>query len=307
MFINHESNRLDYKVEESDIGLTLLEVLCQSMGVSSRMVRKAKDGKSIMLNGRVISVNAKVRKNDVVSLLLEEEANIFKPQEIPLEVVFENEDMLVVNKQPYIVVHPTKGHPDSTIGNAVAWHFSQNGFHGKIRFINRLDRDTSGLLLIAKNGYAQQVISNQMIADEVEKGYLALVHGVVSQDSGTIQLPIGRPDPEDVRRAVMADGQDSVTHFEVLERFAEATLVKIRLETGRTHQIRVHFSHIGHTLIGDELYGSSSKMIQRQALHSYFVKLKLPRTGEVVALESDLPEDFKALIALMSSKKEITL
>lgn len=297
MFINHLSHRLDYRVEEKDLGLTLLEVLCQSMGVSSRMVRKAKDGKSIMLNERVVSVNAKVRRNDVVSLLLEQEPNIFEPQPIPLEVVFENEDLLVVNKQPFVVVHPTKGHPDGTIGNAIAWHFQQVGFHSKIRFINRLDRDTSGLLLVAKNGYAQQVISNQMIADEVEKGYMALVHGKVKDDSGTIDLPIGRPDPEDVKRAVMADGQECITHFEVVKRFNDASLVKIRLETGRTHQIRVHFSHLGHPLIGDELYGSDSTLINRQALHSYLVKLRLPRTGESILLESDLPEDFKALIA----------
>lgn len=299
MFINHLSHRLDYQVEEKDLGLTLLEVLCQSMGVSSRMVRKAKDGKSIMLNERVVSVNAKVRRNDIVSLLLEEEPNIFEPQPIPLEVVFENEDLLVVNKQPYIVVHPTKGHPDGTIGNAIAWHFKQSGFDSKIRFINRLDRDTSGLLLVAKNGYAQQVVSNQMIADEVEKGYMALVHGQMQADSGTINLPIGRPDPEDVRRAVMADGQESITHYEVIERFKDASLIKIRLETGRTHQIRVHFSHLGHPLIGDELYGSPSTLIKRQALHSYSVKLRLPRTGEAIALESDLPEDFKTLIAAL--------
>lgn len=299
MFINHQSNRLDYRIEESDLGLTLLEVLCQSMGVSSRMVRKAKDGKSIMLNERVVSVNAKVRRNDVVTLLLEDEPNIFEPQAIPIEVVFENEDLLVVNKQPYIVVHPTKGHPDGTIGNAIAWHFKNEGFDGKIRFINRLDRDTSGLLLVAKNGYAQQVISNQMIADEVEKKYMALVHGIVKEDSGTIDLPIGRPDLESIRRTVMADGQPCVTHYEVVERYSEATLVRVRLETGRTHQIRVHFSHLGHTLIGDELYGSTSEQIKRQALHSYYVKLKLPRTGQMIALESDLPEDFKALIDQM--------
>jgi 23S rRNA pseudouridine1911/1915/1917 synthase len=199
-------------------------------------------------------------------------------------------------------VHPTKGHPDGTIGNGIANHFQKEGFDGKIRFINRLDRDTSGLLLVAKNGYAQQIISNQMQADEVEKRYMALVFGVLEKDRDTICLPIGRPNPEDLRRAVMADGQDSITHYEVVERFEEATLVRIRLETGRTHQIRVHFAHLGHPLIGDELYGCPSDKIQRQALHSYFLKFQLPRTNEWVNLEADLPFDFKALIETMTKR-----
>lgn len=307
MFINFETNRLDYKVTKAEAGLPLIEVLSQHMDVSSRMIRKSKDGKSIQLNGYPVSVNAKVRCSDVVTVILEQEPNIFEPQDIPIEVVYENQDLLIVNKQPYVVVHPTKGHPDQTIGNGIANHFEKEGFNGKIRFINRLDRDTSGLLLVAKNGYAQQIISNQMRDDQVEKRYMALVSGIVEKDADTINLPIGRPNPEDLRRAVMADGQDSVTHYEVVERYNNATLVKIRLETGRTHQIRVHFSHLGHPLIGDELYGCPSDEIKRQALHSYYLKFKLPRTHEEIELEADLPFDFKGLIEKMSedSKKGV--
>lgn len=300
MFINFETNRLDYKISKEEAGLPLIEILSQHMDVSSRMIRKSKDGKSIQMNGYPVSVNAKVRCSDVVTVILEQEPNIFEPQDIPIEVVYENHDLLILNKQPYIVVHPTKGHPDQTIGNGIANHFKNEGFDGKIRFINRLDRDTSGLLLVAKNGYAQQIISNQMQDDEVEKRYMALVSGIVEKDADTINLPIGRPNPEDLRRAVMADGQDSITHYEVVERYETATLVKIRLETGRTHQIRVHFSHLGHPLIGDELYGCPSTEIQRQALHSYYLKFKLPRTHEWIELEADLPFDFKNLISRMS-------
>lgn len=302
MFIEFDTNRLDYRVSPEEAGMTLIEVLSQQMDVSSRMIRRAKDGKSIQVNGYPVSVNAKVRNNDVVSVLLEQEPNIFPPEDIPIEVVYENQDLLVVNKQPYYVVHPTKGHPDGTIGNGIAKHFAEEGFDGKIRFINRLDRDTSGLLLVAKNGYAQQIISNQMQADAVEKRYMALVYGTVEKDADTINLPIGRPDPEDLRRAVMADGQDSITHYEVVSRYEGATLVRIRLETGRTHQIRVHFAHMGHPLIGDELYGCPSTEIKRQALHSYFLKFQLPRTKEWISLEADLPYDFKALIQSMKAR-----
>ena len=302
MFIEFETNRLVYKVSEEEAGLLLIEILSEKMAISSRMIRRVKDGKSIQVNGHPISVNAKVRNNDVVTVILEQEPNIFIPQDIPIDVVFENQDLLVVNKQPYVVVHPTKGHPDGTIGNGIAKHFMDNGFDGKIRFINRLDRDTSGLLLIAKNGYAQQIISNQMQDDAVEKRYMALVLGVVEKDADTICLPIGRPNPEDLRRAVMEDGQESVTHYEVVQRFEGATLVKIRLETGRTHQIRVHFSHLGHPLIGDELYGCPSDQIQRQALHSYYLRFQLPRTCEWVNLEAELPHDFLALIDTFSKR-----
>lgn len=301
MFIEFETNRLKYKVSSDEAGMTLIDLMMQKMEISSRMVRRAKDGKSIQVNDHPMSVNGKVRINDVVTLHLEEEPNIFEPQDIPIDIVFENQDLLVVNKQPYVVVHPTKGHPNGTIGNGIAMHFEKEAFYGKIRFINRLDRDTSGLLLVAKNGYAQQIVSNQMIADTVEKKYLALVKGRVEEDFGTINLPIGRPNPNEMHRAVMADGQASVTHFEVVERYEGATLVRIRLETGRTHQIRVHFTHLGHPLIGDELYGCPSNHIERQALHSYYLRFELPRTREEVILEAELPEDIKALIALYAS------
>ncbi len=301
MFIEFETNRLKYQVSHEEAGMSLIDLMIQKMEISSRMVRRAKDGKSIQVNDHPMSVNGKVRTNDVVTVYLEEEPNIFEPQDMPIDVVFENQDLLVVNKQPYVVVHPTKGHPSGTIGNGIAHHFEKESFFGKIRFINRLDRDTSGLLLVAKNGYAQQIISNQMIADSVEKKYLALVKGRVALDRGTIHLPIGRPDPEQMHRAVMPNGQDSVTHFEVVERYPNATLVRIRLETGRTHQIRVHFTHLGHPLIGDELYGCPSKHIKRQALHSYYLKFELPRTRESITLEAELPEDIRALIALYAS------
>lgn len=304
MFYGMETNTLEYKIEEQDLGMTLIEVLSQRMEVSSRMIRKAKPEKAILLNGNAVSVNAKVRINDCIKLILEEEPNIFEPQALPLEIVFENQDLLIVNKQPYIVVHPTKGHPDGTIGNAIAYYFSQKNFNGKIRFINRLDRDTSGLLMIAKNGYAQQIVSNQMRDDLVEKKYMALVEGCIKESVGVIDLPIGRLSETDIQRAVMSDGQPSVTHFEVVKRFKEATLVKIRLETGRTHQIRVHFSHLGHPLIGDELYGAKHTEITRQALHSYYLKLKLPRTGEWVELEAGLPNDFNELISHFESMED---
>lgn len=224
------------------------------------------------------------------------ETNIFEPQDIPVHVVYEDADLLIVNKQPFLVVHPTKGHPSGTLANGIAKLFLDEGLDIKIRFINRLDRDTSGLMMIAKNPYAQTVISEQMIADEVVKEYTALVMGRLEKDKGTINAKIGLENEEDIERKVLENGKPCVTHYQVIERFKNASLVKIRLETGRTHQIRVHFKHIGHSLFGDLLYGGNHDIINRQALHCSRMVFKLARPSKEIELKAELPEDMLNLI-----------
>ena len=167
----------------------------------------------------------------------------------------------------------------------------------KIRFVNRLDMNTSGLVIVAKNPYAQFVLSSDMKEDKVEKMYIAVVKGVVKEDRGTINAPIYRPTEDSVKRIVHVDGQPSITHYEVVERLNDATVLKLRLETGRTHQIRVHLNHIGHGIIGDELYGYvDENLINRQALHAYSLKFKQPRTKENLEFEAQLPKDMEELI-----------
>lgn len=283
--------RLSYEIREEDLSLSLLDVLIQRLEISSRMVRKLKKQKNITVNGYKISINAPLRRGDMVEVVLDQEDNIFEPEDIPLSVVFENEDLMVVNKQPFLVVHPTKGHPHGTLANAIANHMINKGENYKIRFINRLDRDTSGLMLIAKNPYAQQIISNQMRANSVEKRYIAIVEGKFSFDEGTIDLPIGRENEGDIKRVVMAGGGNAVTHFTVLDARESLSKVELLLETGKTHQIRVHLSHFNHPIIGDHLYGSESHLISRQALHCYKMSFDLPRTKERVCFEIELPND----------------
>ena len=299
MFENLGHDRLDFRVDSSQSGLKVMDVMVQWMDLSVRQVRNGKNRKAVHLNGRPVSINAFVRTGDLITYFMEIEENYFEPQAIPIEVVFENEDVVLINKQPFVVVHPTRSYPSGTIGNGLAQHFNQKGINPKIRFINRLDRDTSGLLLIAKNPYAQHVVTEQMKRDEVEKRYLALVHGRVELDEGTIDAPIGRPDDEQVERSVMEEGQASVTHYWVKERFQDATLVEVRLETGRTHQIRVHFSHLGHPLLGDTLYHEGSDLINRQALHAFKLCFRLPRAGEYQCFEAPLPEDFKRVLSIL--------
>ena len=257
MFVEYESDSLKYLVEKSDEGLKLIDILARKMYVSSRLIRKSKSSKKILLNGRNGSVNTPVRKNDMIEVLFEREKNIFEPEDIEIEVLYEDVDVLVINKQPFIVVHPTKGHPNGTIGNGLSKYFIEKNDNRKIRFINRLDRDTSGIMMIAKNGFSQKSISSQMNKNLVEKKYIAIVEGLMESDCGTINLPIEREVEGDIIRKVLPDGLPSVTHYEVIERFSNHTFVRIILETGRTHQIRVHFSHIGHPLAGDLLYGGS--------------------------------------------------
>ena len=296
MFIEYESDNLKYMVEKSDEGMKLIDILATKMYVSSRLIRKSKSKKNILLNGRNISVNALVRKNDIIEVIFEKEKNIFEPENIDIDVLYEDVDVLIINKQPFIVVHPTKGHPTGTIGNGISKYFIGNGDNRKIRFINRLDRDTSGIMMVAKNGFSQKSISKQMTENLVEKNYIAIVEGVMESDSGTINLPIEREFEGDIVRKVLPDGLPSITHYKVLERFDNHTFVKIVLETGRTHQIRVHFSHLGHPLAGDVLYGGSGELIKRQALHCDELTFFTPRDNKKINITTDIPGDIKDLI-----------
>lgn len=296
MFVNKESLRLDYQVEANDDGLKVIDVLATSMNISSRLIRKCKNHQNILLNQKSGSVNRIVHEGDIISMMLDHDENTFDPNPIDTVVIYEDGDLLIVDKPPFLVVHPTKGHPEGTLANAISYYQYQQKQNYKIRFINRLDRDTSGIVLIAKNAYSQQIVSEQMQENTVDKFYLAIVEGVLENDHGTIDLPIDREAEMDIKRIVIDSGQPSVTHFEVVERYKEHTLVKIMLETGRTHQIRVHFSHIGHPILGDALYGSSSELINRQALHCYQMSLIPPREKERHVFVSELSVDIKNAI-----------
>ncbi|WP_432664107.1 RluA family pseudouridine synthase [Wukongibacter baidiensis] len=301
--MNNEMNSrtLLYKIEEEEAGIKLKEVLYDKLKISGRLTRKLKRSKNIFVNNYNISLDSKLRRGDMVKVIMEDEANQFEPQDIPISVVYEDMDLLIINKQPNIVVHPTKGHPDYTIANGLVNYLNKTEQSFKIRFINRLDRDTSGLLMIAKNPFAQQALSNQMQKDMVEKKYLAVVNGIVKNDVGTIDEPIGRMESDSIHRVVIESGQRSITHYEVIDRYNDASLVRLRLETGRTHQIRVHMKHIGHSLIGDELYGEvNENLIKRQALHAETLKFFQPRTGEEKFVKAEMPEDIRNLISKLS-------
>lgn len=296
-------NKLTFIINDTSQGMELKEILYNEMKLSSRLVRKLKRSKNILVNGNKIPFHAKMRKGDKIEVIMEEAPNQFKPQCIPLDIVYEDMDLLVLNKKPGIVVHPTKGHPMGTLANGVVYHMEQTGEAFKIRFVNRLDKDTSGLIIIAKNPFTQQELSKQMQENRVEKKYLAVVKGIIQEEKGTIDAPIGRLEESDILRRVHEGGQPSVTHYEVVQRIKDATVVRLKLETGRTHQIRVHMSYIGYPLIGDTLYGYvDESLIGRQALHAENLAFDQPRTRERIEIRASIPVDIQELISKLSKK-----
>ena len=262
------------------------------------MRNKIKREKLVYLNGEQIPGWITANPGDVLEIRLPEETSDFIPEDIPIRTVYEDSSLLIINKQPGIVVHPTKGHPQHTLANGIMKDMLDRDQSFKIRFMNRLDMDTSGIVAVAKNSHCQASFMKQSQAGLVEKRYLAIVKGLVKEDQGTIDLPIGQPDPERVERAVVEGGSPSVTHYQVLDRFrAGYSLVELSLETGRTHQIRVHMAAIGHPVVSDHLYGESNPfLIERQALHARKLAMLHPVTGESVSFEAELPEDMANLL-----------
>lgn len=222
------------------------------------------------------------------------------PEPIPLDIVYEDDDVLVVNKPQGMVVHPSAGHPNHTLVNALLYHSPLSTINGQLRpgIVHRIDKDTSGLLMVAKNDLAHQSLAAQLKAKTNLREYVALVHGRVKPDEGTIDAPIGRSPKDRKKQAVVADGRHAVTHFKVIKRYADYTLVACRLETGRTHQIRVHFQYIGHPLAGDPLYGPRKTLKGHgQFLHARLLGFKHPRTGKELVFEAPLPPIFQATLA----------
>ena len=291
-----------YTLTKEDENLYIKELLRRRLLFSSRLVRKIKVEGEVFLNDKPAKLMYKGKEGDVLRAVYPEEESYFEPQNIPVEIPYEDDDLLIVNKPAGLIVHPTKNFQDGTLANAIAWHIRERGDSYKLRFVNRLDMYTSGLVIVAKNAHCQDFLSHEMDADRVIKKYLAVVNGKVSED-GTVDAPIDK-DPDHVaRRIVTPDGYPSVTHYKVLENFGDAyTLLELKLDTGRTHQIRVHMTHIGHPIAGDELYGpvcgydELPEDMPRQALHAAHLEFTHPVSGKTVAVDAPLPKDMEAFL-----------
>ncbi|ERJ12453.1 RluA family pseudouridine synthase [Haloplasma contractile] len=272
----------------------LFDYLKNDLIVSMRLTNKLIKTKKLFINAKPVKKNIHIKIDEIVKIEFEDESHNYEEIDLPLDIVFEDNDIIVINKEPHLVVHPTKSHHHNTIANRIAYYFREKNLNRKIRFVNRLDMDTSGLLIVAKNPYAHQYLAKQFEKNTVIKEYLAFVNGKLEDKHGVINQPI-KKDEDTGKYIVDSNGKSSVTEFEVIKEMKDHSLVKCRLKSGRTHQIRVHLSTLGHPIISDSLYGEKSDLIKRQALHSHCLILTLPRSKKQIKLAAPIPDDFKQL------------
>ncbi|MCI5768216.1 RluA family pseudouridine synthase [Ligilactobacillus ruminis] len=264
---------------------------------SRSQIKQLLDGGNITVNGKTEKAKYKVKSGDVIRLEEPETKTLeLRPENIPLDIVYEDDDVIVVNKPQGMVVHPAPGHDEHTLVNALLYHCPLSTINGTFRpgIVHRIDKDTSGLLMVAKNDKAHRSLAKQLKDKTNIREYVALVHGRIAEDEGTINAPIGRSLKDRKKQAVVKDGRNAVTHFEVLKRYRDYTFVKCILETGRTHQIRVHMKYIGHPLVGDPLYGPKKTIKGNgQFLHAGKLGFVHPTTGKLLVFEAPLPKIFQ--------------
>lgn len=297
-----KENKLSFIVDEETKDMQIKEYLKFNKKLSGRMIRLAAREGRISVNNKKVNLRYVLNSGDSIEILISrDESQNIEPEDINLDVVYEDEDIIVLNKQPGIVVHPTKSHPTGTIANGLANYYKEKGENCIVRLVSRLDMDTSGLLLLAKNQFAHMSLARDMNLDSFQKEYTAVIHGNLTQKVGTVNEPIYRPLHDSIKRIVDERGQESITHYEVLNSYKNGDVVKLKLETGRTHQIRVHLTYLGHPIFGDSLYCNynDDNYILRQALHASKLTFPHPRTRKLMKIEIDLPQDMKNLIELL--------
>lgn len=290
---------ITYTIEENN--KTIKQILKERLFISDRLLTFLKKNSLILYNNdKITNLNILARLNSTVTVDLnfEEDNNNIIPIKMDLKIIYEDEALLIIDKPAGIPVHPSILHYTNSLSNGVKYYFDSINLKKKIRPVNRLDRNTSGIVIFAKNQYIQECLIHQMQTKEFKKTYLAVVEGHLKKLNGTIDAPITRKENSIIERCVAENGEKSITHYKVLKQNFEKNydIVECLLETGRTHQIRVHLSYIGHPLIGDTLYGNNSKYISRQALHAYKVEFIHPITNKLTQFTSDLPKDFVSFI-----------
>ena len=308
---------MTYTVSATDAGKRLDAYLAEVADTSRSAAAKLIESGDVTVCGRTVEKKYQVKDGDEIEVILPE-ADEYEalPENIPLSVVYEDGDIIVINKPSGMVVHPAPGNYTGTLVNALLYHCkdSLSGIGGVMRpgIVHRIDKDTSGLLVVAKNDFSHRALSEELGYHGIEREYHALVRGGFKEECGTVELPIGRHPVDRKKMAVIKNGgraRDAVTHYEVLRAYGQISYLKLRLETGRTHQIRVHMSHLGHALLGDEVYASTkipfekqhAPLFDGQILHAKRLTLTHPRTGERMTFECELPDNFKKLIEILEN------
>ena len=307
-----------YTVKAEDAGKRLDAYLAEYASLSRSAAAKLIEAASVTVGGKKTEKKYQVKVGDEIELVIPEAEDYEAiPENIPLDVVYEDNDIIVINKPSGMVVHPAPGNYTGTLVNALLYHCkdSLSGIGGVMRpgIVHRIDKDTSGLLVVAKNDEAHRTLSEELGYHGIEREYHALVRGGFKEESGTVNLPIGRHPVDRKKMAVIKNGEgarEAITHYEVIRSYGQVSYLKLKLETGRTHQIRVHMSHLGHALLGDEVYASTKTVFEKQhapffdgqILHARRLSLTHPRTGERMTFECDLPENFKKLIEILEKQ-----
>ena len=309
---------MTYTVKKEDSGKRLDAYLAEAADLSRSAAAKLIESGAVTVCGRTAEKKYPVKENDEIALTMPEaEEYEALPENIPLDVVYEDSDIIVINKPSGMVVHPAPGNYTGTLVNALLYHCkdSLSGIGGVMRpgIVHRIDKDTSGLLVVAKNDASHRALSEELGYHGIEREYHALVRGGFKEPTGTVDLPIGRHPVDRKKMAVIKSGEnarEAVTHYEVIRAYGQITYLRLRLETGRTHQIRVHMSHLGHALLGDEVYSGTKTLFEKQhaplldgqILHAKRLSLTHPRTKERMTFECDLPSNFKKLIDILNKQ-----
>ncbi len=289
-----------FKVETNDTDMRLDNYLSLKSDISRSKIQSLIKESKILVNGKLEKNSYKVRENDIITLEYVETKNHLEPEKMELDIVYEDEDILVINKPNGLVVHPAPGNYNHTLANGLSYYADNlSDVNGEFRpgIVHRIDAYTTGLLVVAKNNKAHEFLASELAKKNIKRTYEALVWGIIKEDSGTIDAPIGRDLKDRKKMAVVANGKKAITNFKVLARYKRATLLEIELETGRTHQIRVHMNYINHPVVNDQVYGNYQVIDETgQALHAKKLELIHPRTHEKMTFVSELPNEFNNIL-----------
>lgn len=291
---------INYIVKDTKY-LYLRDVLKYEFNISSRLLIKLKKMNLILLNSNSTYLDYPVKIGDKIEIFLdfdEDNSNVVSTK-LPLSIIYEDEYLLILNKPAGYAIHPSQSHYNSSLSNGIRYYFDSIGLKKKIRIVNRLDKNTSGIVIVAKNEYIQECLIQQMNHNMLKKKYIGIVEGILDKKSGIINVPISRKPNSIIERCVDENGYPSITHYHVLREFCSYSLVSFLLETGRTHQIRVHCNWIEHPILGDTLYGNPSSLISRQALHSYMIDFVHPITKQRMHIKAPIPEDMAILLRII--------
>lgn len=292
------SFEIQWLIKKEYEGILVREFLLNVKGISRRALVDIKfAGGDILVNGNHVTVRESLHMGDCLTIKFppEQRNNTIIPENIQLDIVYEDEYILVLNKPPFMASIPSREHHRKTLANALLYYYDQIGLHATIHIVNRLDRDTSGLMIVAKNSHVHHLFSLEQKKGTIHRQYEAIVHGIIENTSGLVHAPIGRKESSIIEREVRNDGQQAITHYEIIKVFKDKTWVSLKLDTGRTHQIRVHMSYLGHPLLGDGLYGGRQDLIARQALHSKSLQFYHPVLEKNLEFIAPLPDDMRKL------------